>query len=213
MEDLTFFEGGAGMPRRWNAYALMGIVSIVFLMFVLAALFKAGGDNKESHERHWKRMEGFISTVEDLNWDIMYMGADLGTPESFHVRKIYGVGDISGGQAKKGANGKLIVINDPKGELNMSVEMWKELYTLWDEQGCRIAYLGTRQIDNMKEAGFPVDKSKKSFYYSPKASAPGFADDSQLVPFYVEQDISKDCVPVYTMICEIATKEIYQKDL
>ena len=88
---------------------------------------------------------------------------------------------------------------------------------LLENKGYRIIYLGTRLYPELRNAGIissvPPEGTKSYIVFcnssGMKSGRGGFADDPILLPGNVEEDLTKNEVIVYTMMMELAQKDIY----
>lgn len=152
--------------ERRNLFYLCAIVSCIFVLIIILAMnnLVSGDSDKKAKERHWKEVENAVTAINDQKLDIMYFGGLVDKPYNLDIRRIYGFDEESvfGSAAKNNVNGKLIIIYDPTDEVNMSLDQWVQLKTLVDERGISYVYIGTKQIQNMIQAGLisVLDPSK-----------------------------------------------------
>ena len=200
--------------RRWSMYILMSLVVVTFMLICFVKIFGSNKDDEKIRQNQMKMLESAAETINSRNLDVMYIGADLGAPSNFRARKIYNFNaeSLETPDSPAGHTGHMIIINDPKGDLFIADDQWAALSELKASYGYYVVYFGNAKFEKMKEVGLiPSIPSTtvKSVITWGNTCAPGFADDSALIPSKVLRSLSAEQVPVYAMIMELSTYERY----
>ena len=200
--------------RRWSMYALMSLVVLAFMLICFVKIFGSDKDDEKIRQNQMKMVESAAETINSRNLDVMYIGADLGAPSNFRARKVYNFNEesLETVDSPAGHVGHMIIINDPKGDLFISDDQWATLSELRANYGYYIVYFGNAKFEKMKEVGLISSipsSTVKSMIIWGNSSAPGFADDTALIPSKVLRSLSAEQVPVYAMIMELSTYERY----
>ena len=200
--------------RRWSMYILMSLVVVTFMLICFVKIFGSNKDDEKIRQNQMKMLESAAETINSRNLDVMYIGADLGAPSNFRARKIYNFNaeSLETPDSPAGHVGHMIIINDPKGDLFIADDQWSMLSELKANYGYYVVYFGNAKFEKMKEVGLiPSIPSStvKSVITWGNTCAPGFADDSALIPSKVLRSLSAEQVPVYAMIMELSTYERY----
>ncbi|MBO7565325.1 MAG: hypothetical protein J6T40_10875 [Clostridiales bacterium] len=200
--------------RRWSMYALMSLIVVAFMVFCFVKIFGSDKDDEKVRQTQMKRVEEAADMLNSRNLDVMYIGADLGAPSNFRARHIYNFEyeSLENADSPAGHVGHMIIINDPTGDLFISDDQWSTLSELRVNYGYYIVYFGNAKFEKMKEAGLISSipsSTVKSMIVWGSSSAPGFADDTALIPSKVLRSLSAEQVPVYAMIMELSTYERY----
>ena len=200
--------------RRWSMYILMSLVVLAFMLICFVKIFGSNKDDEKIRQNQMKMLESAAETINSRNLDVMYIGADLGAPSNFRARKIYNFNaeSLETPDSPAGHVGHMIIINDPKGDLFIADDQWAALSELKASYGYYVVYFGNAKFEKMKEVGLiPSIPSTtvKSVITWGNTCAPGFADDTALIPSKVLRSLSAEQVPVYAMIMELSTYERY----
>ena len=200
--------------RRWSMYILMSLVVVTFMLICFVKIFGSNKDDEKIRQNQMKMLESAAETINSRNLDVMYIGADLGAPSNFRARKIYNFNaeSLETPDSPAGHVGHMIIINDPKGDLFIADDQWAALSELKASYGYYVVYFGNAKFEKMKEVGLiPSIPSTtvKSVITWGNTCAPGFADDTALIPSKVLRSLSAEQVPVYAMIMELSTYERY----
>lgn len=203
--------------RRWTYMAITGLIVLAFILIVFSKMFGGGKSNSELRENDLKRMQDAVEVINSMDIDMMVFGRDMQGEgmKNLTYRRIYDftVEALDIGNYPEFYT-RMIVINDVTEELFISDEQWAEIKRLVYEDDFYLVVLGPGKFEQMKEAGIipdlPSSSAKSTIVWKGgAASMPGFADNPELVPYYVEKDLSEEDVPAYTMIMELSTKQIF----
>lgn len=204
--------------RRYGFVALAALIVMGGILILFTVVFGGGKDKNGTKDNHYKRMDEACANVNSRNLDIMVYGKDFAPPASFKYRGVTGFDDYSLALNKDGHNNcsaHMLIINDPNNELFITEDQWMQIKALVDQGDFYLVVLGDK-FGIMSAVGL-IDTHPKAgtrstiIWNKGKSSAPGFADNPELVPFYVEQDLTNkdEQLPGYTMIMELSTHDIY----
>ena len=204
--------------RRYGFWALAALIVMGGTLIIFTIIFGGGKDKNGTKDNHYKRMREACDTVNSRNLDIMVYGKDFAPPDNFKYRTVTGFDDYSLALSKDGHNNcsaHMLVINDPNNELFITQDQWMQIKSLLDMNNFYLVVLGDKFgvmsavgiIDTLPKAG----TRSTIIWNGGKSRVPGFSDNPELVPFYVEQDMpNKDeQLLAYTMIMELSTHDLY----
>ncbi len=204
--------------RRYGFWALAALIVMGGTLIIFTIIFGGGKDKNGTKDNHYKRMQEACDSVNSRNLDIMVYGKDFAPPENFKYRTVTGFDDYSlalGTDGHSNCSAHMLVINDPNNELFITQDQWTQIKSLLDMNNFYLVVLGDKFgimsavgiIDTLPTAG----TRSTIIWNGGKGERPGFADNPELVPFYVEQDMpNKDeQLLAYTMIMELSTHDLY----
>lgn len=199
------------------------IVTLLFtaiLMGFFIWMISAFVDDAARKNRIWKEKAAKVTEATDYiasrNYDIMYYGEDLKGPSAFDARHIYDFeqNSLKAPDDRMDCVGTVIIVNDPHGDIPMTYEQWKILFSLMRYQDYIIIYLGSSQLETIQKTGFffdvyPENARSAIFWNKGSQYEVGFADDSRIVPEVVREKLTLEQTPVYTMILKIASEKYF----
>lgn len=194
--------------REWAVKWLIGVLIAMVLLMLAVKGFGIGiPDQKQQFQRS-------VDYVNDQNYDVMYYGVAIDLPEGLNIRRIsYLTDNVFDDQRYNMSqySGKMLIINDPNGSLNITPDQWGLVHSLYENKDYIVVYLGTDQFSNMELAGFDHinNTSAKSVIYSGNMIDTGFADSREYLPYRIEKELTDEQIPVYSAIAAIGMREIY----
>ena len=190
---------------------LGAVMGLVILLIIAVSIIGGGKDKNGVKENHIKRMQEACDKLNDRNVDIMVFGDDFMPPANLKYRRVYGLDDSSLDYGRnRSASYRMLVINDPKGELNIPEDNWALIAEKMKANNFYLVILSPNKFGIMQAFGIissPPTHGTKSMiiWNSGRNREPGFADNPELVPYYVEEDLQPEQIPGYTMIMELST--------
>ncbi len=201
--------------RKYFIAIIVAIVALIIIL-VVGNFFK---NSKSREDKDQSYVGNYAQKVNDRNYDIMYFGGDLGLPENFRARKIFNFEDysIESSDAPAGHIGHIIILYDPADEYYLTAEQAEQLRNLYETRSFRIIAVGSGKIRVLETVGLcsagSADRYTSLMLWKDASGDPsiqaGIADHKELVPVSVEQQIDAKCIPAYSMLIELGSKDIY----
>jgi len=159
-------------------------------------------------------VEQYTDKLNARNADIIFYKKDPIGPSNFKARRVNALNDLGLKLDQYNNPYHVLVLNDLDGGLNLTVSEIQTIIKLYDG-GFRIIYLGTSEFARLAEYGIISDvpkagtKSTITFKHGGNGRfiADGFADDPISMP--ISDGLTDEEVIIYTMVMELAQKDIY----
>ncbi|MBR5347785.1 MAG: hypothetical protein IK125_00940 [Lachnospiraceae bacterium] len=201
--------------RRYSMYVLMTLLLIAFFLTAYVLLFHGKDNEKEIRENQYKRVAEYTEQFNAKNLDVMFYGMAPNGPENLNCRYVNTIQealDSWGGNS----TARMLIICDQNTSCFVQPEEFEALKERIMQGNFYLVYFGTAKYQMMIDAGLITGigkKDKKSIIFWYKNGGmhigDGFVDDTSLLPFYVQQDLAPEQVPVYNMIFEMVSKQLY----
>lgn len=198
------------------AVVMMALIPGIIMIFV----WSFGGNKAMSAEAQKKSMQEYTEKLNQRNADIIFYKKDPIGPSNLKARRVNALNDT--GLALNLFSDKayhVIILYDLDGSLVLNDQDIQKLKSLQLKDHFRIIYLGTMHY-NQLVAGEILskkndhDNTAKSYITfvnksNMRSSVEGkaFADDPQTMP--ITSGLSDEEVLIYTMIVELARKDLY----
>lgn len=196
--------------RHWSI--TFAVVQIIFI-FCMIVLIRFLGPSlmSESSKGQKEAFRKQVEKVNEYNYDIMYYGEDIKMPDGLKARRIETLSphEFDPDDMTSSFTGKMLIINDPDGQIKIDDDTWKLIFKLYDEDDYTVIYLGSSQFENMAEAGFVFDANDMNFNSvlfmdSGSYKREGIADSSEYLPYIIEKDLDPMQLQFYRTISELA---------
>ena len=191
------------------------VILVVPLFLIIMGVIISNDLKNNSPEavlgRQSAQMEQKVEEFNARGLDVMFFGMNPNGPSNLHARAIYSLADeaLYSGTA---TGGRMIVMNDMKGNLIVTGDDFAKISDLVDNEGFFFVYLGDSKYGLMQQAGLidnePAEGTMSLLMHG-NMSAPGFADENLTMPYLLQQELPEDELPVYNMILEMLSKQIY----
>lgn len=190
--------------------------SVILLgMILIGGIFLFGIDHGWWHkkatvqQKQHDQVAAAVERIKEKNYDIMYIGEDVNVVENLNARRIYGFQDeaIYGPAALAGCAGKLIIINDPEGNVPFTPDDYEKLAELREKENMIIVYIGTAKYAEFRNHNVFSSSISEDIHsmavISGKASFAGFADSREFVPTLYVKDTDYSTSMVVSVIMEL----------
>lgn len=193
------------------------VTALTVVVVIVVALKGVGGVVPLTLEDQWEYTRDYTQKVNDHNYDIMFYMTMPNGPDNLQARTVYSLDPQVLSTPGVNYNGHLLILNDISGTLFLSESDLDAIHVLLTDYGCRVIYLGTNQFQQLYQADIissvpPEGAASVMVWYDHsgvRSTRSGIADDpAKLMPL-VEQEIRPDQVPVFTLIMELGTMDLY----
>lgn len=211
-----------------SSIVLLGLI-LIFGGYLFALDHGWIHDKEKILKNQYQQVADAADFINSKNFDIMYFGADLDAPANFKVRKIYSFeeGEIYGENSIRSAARKMIIFNDPQGNVILTYDQLLQIDDLIRKRDVVFIYLGEKKIPDFQSVGLAGgttynaihEGTIKSFIAYTRGDdkhledCPGFADSCELVPILVTRDLrskNPDAEMVYSVIMELEKDQFIQ---
>ena len=202
--------------RRWSIIVFITLLVTALLTTLVVKYLILDVDEGEAREAQMQKVMEYTDQFNSHNLDVMFLGMAPNGPENLVARQIRSVQEALDSNMP-GKSGKMLIICDQNTSVILQPEEFKQLEEALKKGNFYLVYFGTAKYQMMIDAGLLTeygreDKESVIFFYKNGGMfiEGGFADDRKDVPFYsLRQSLTPQEKPVYTMIYEMATHEIY----
>lgn len=191
-------------------------ILMAFFIWMTSAFLNDAARKNRIWKEEAQKVTDAIDYIDSRNYDIMFYGESLPGPSTFVARHVFNLQEEFMYPPEEYAScaGKVLIINDPKGELAMTQDQLRIVFRMMTEDNYVVVYLGSALLEPMQKMGFffksYAPSTRSVILWNSGADYEfGFADQANIVPEVVRQGLTDEQKSIYTMIMKIASEKYF----
>ena len=201
---------------KFMLYATL-VTALLVVVVIVIAVKGVGSVAPLTLEDQWEYTREYTDKVNDRNYDIMFFRTVPNGPDNLRARTVNTLNPQALNTPGTSYSGHMLILNDVNGGLFLSDSDLASIHDLLVNYGYTVVYLGTNQMQQLVNADIisslpPEGCASVIVWYDHsgvRSTRNGIADDPQKLMPLVEQQIRPEQVPVFTLIMELGTMDLY----